>query len=53
MPNEDAMDVTLNFLVRGPAASELEPGAITDGVDAATKPSLAALPYIPEMNGLL
>ena len=51
-PNEDAMDVTLNFLIRGPAASDQDEGAITDGVDQATKKSEAAFPYLAEMNGL-
>lgn len=50
MPNEDAMDVTLNFLIRGPAASELDAEAITDGVDRPTKWSTAEFPYIAEMN---
>lgn len=31
MPNEDAMDVTLNFLIRGPSASAQDREAIRDG----------------------
>ena len=52
MPNEDALDVTVNFLIRGPAATEQDPGAIRDGVFAATKPALSSFPYLAEMNGL-
>jgi hypothetical protein len=51
MPNEDAMDVTLNFLIRGPAAASAGPGAITDGVAQATKESSRTFPYLAEMNG--
>lgn len=50
MPNEDAMDVTLNFLIRGPAASATDEGAIRDGVDQATHKAFAAFPYLAEMN---
>jgi hypothetical protein len=52
MPNEDALDVTLNFLVRGPAASAQDEAALHDGVDQATKKSEPAFPYLAEMNGL-
>lgn len=52
MPNEDALDVTLNFLIRGPAASAQDPDAITDGVDQPTKWSVDTFPYLAEMNGL-
>lgn len=51
MPNEDALDVTLNFLIRGPAASDRDPQAISDGVEQATKVATAAFPYLAEMNG--
>jgi hypothetical protein len=51
MPNEDAMDVTLNFLIRGPAAASEGQGAITDGVEQATKQSGKTFPYLAEMNG--
>jgi hypothetical protein len=51
MPNEDALDVTLNFLIRGPAASDQDPEAISDGVEQATKVATAAFPYLAEMNG--
>lgn len=53
MPNDDAMDITLNFLIRGPAASENDEEALHDGVEQATKKSTAEFPYIAEMNGLL
>jgi hypothetical protein len=52
MPNEDALDVTLNLLIRGPAASAEDEAAIRDGVDRATKESVDAFPYLAEMNGL-
>ncbi len=51
MPNEDAMDVTLNFLIRGPAASAQDAGAIGDGVDHATRQSGDTFPYLAELNG--
>lgn len=50
-PNEDALDVTANFLVRGPAASVKDANAIHDGVETATKPADDAFPYLAEMNG--
>ena len=53
MPNDDAMDITMNFLIRGPAASADDEEAIHDGVEQATKKSTATFPYIAEMNGLL
>ena len=53
MPNDDAMDITLNFLIRGPAASENDEEALHDGVEQATKKSEATFPYIAEMNGFL
>lgn len=52
MPNEDALDVTLNFLIRGPAASAEGEGAITDGVDKATKKSAPTFPYLADPNGI-
>ena len=51
MPNEDALDVTMNFLVRGPAASPADEGAISDGVDQATQKSDSAFPYLADLNG--
>lgn len=51
MPNEDALDVTANFLIRGPSASDQDEGAITDGVDQATKQATSTFPYLGEMNG--
>ncbi|MBS2020234.1 MAG: hypothetical protein JST00_45665 [Deltaproteobacteria bacterium] len=50
-PNEDALDVTANFLVRGPSASMSDAEAIHDGVANATKPAEDAFPYLAEMNG--
>ena len=50
MPNEDAMDVTLNFLIRGPAASVDDEDAIGDGVTRATKLSVDEFPYLAELN---
>lgn len=52
MPNEDALDVTLNFLVRGPAASASDAEAWHDGVDHATQRSNKTFPYLAELNGL-
>jgi len=52
MPNEDALDVTLDFLIRGPAASADDSDAIHDGVDSATHPSEDTFPYLAELNGL-
>jgi hypothetical protein len=50
MPNEDAMDVTLNFLVRGPAASVSDDAALHDGVEQATQRSSDAFPYLADLN---
>jgi hypothetical protein len=52
MPNEDALDVTLNWLVRGPAASVTDEAAMHDGVEQATQRSSNVFPYLAEMNGL-
>jgi len=52
MPNEDALDVVVNFLIRGPGATEQDPEAIRDGVFEATKPAQPVFPYLAEMNGL-
>jgi hypothetical protein len=52
MPNEDALDVTLNFLIRGPGSSVEDTDAFHDGVDQATQPSTDTFPYLAEMNGL-
>jgi hypothetical protein len=51
MPNEDALDVTMNFLVRGPGASATDEGAISDGVDQATQKSDSTFPYLADLNG--
>ncbi len=50
MPNEVAIDVTLNFLVRGPAASVNDPNALSEGVTQATTPAANTFPYLAEMN---
>jgi hypothetical protein len=50
MPNEDALDVTVNFLIRGPAASAAYADAVSDGVDRATKPSTEVFPYLADLN---
>lgn len=50
MPNEDAMDVTLNFLIRGPAANITGEGALRDGVDQATEKSASTFPYLADLN---
>jgi hypothetical protein len=50
MPNEDAMDVTLNFLIRGPAASSTGDGAIHDGIEQATQRSTDTFPYLADLN---
>lgn len=52
MPNEDALDVTLNWLIGGPAASAESESAIRDGVDHATRPSADTFPYLAELNGI-
>ncbi|HEY8077795.1 MAG TPA: DUF4331 family protein [Labilithrix sp.] len=52
MPNEDALDVTINFLARGPAASRDDQNALHDGVEQATKKADDSFPYLAEMNGL-
>lgn len=53
MPNEDALDVTANFLIRGPAASVDDEDALTDGVDQATQKSTSTFPYLQDLNGWL
>jgi hypothetical protein len=50
MPNEDAMDVTMNFLVRGPSASVDDDGALHDGVEQATQRSNDEFPYLADLN---
>lgn len=53
MMNEDVLDATANFLIRGPAASHDDEDALTDGVDQATQKSTDTFPYVAEMNGWL
>jgi len=50
MPNEDAFDVTANFLARGPAASVNDDDAVGDGVDQATRRSAARFPFLADLN---
>lgn len=50
MLNEDALDVTLNFLVRGPAASSTGEDALSDGVDQATHKGMDTFPYLAEWD---
>jgi hypothetical protein len=50
VPNEDAMDTTINFLVRGPGASVLDSNALGDGVDQATQKASDTFPYLADMN---
>jgi hypothetical protein len=50
MPNEDALDVTMNFLARGPAAAAAGEDAFSDGVDQATQKSNDTFPYLAELN---
>ena len=52
MPNEDALDVTLNFFVRGPQSSAGDDDALHNGVDGTTHPSADTFPYLAEMNGI-
>jgi hypothetical protein len=49
-PNEDALDVTMNFLARGPAASSDGADVIRDEVDQATQRSTAQFPYLADLN---
>ena len=51
MPNEDALDVTMAFLVGGPSASVDDDDALHDGVDQATHRATATFPFLAEMNG--
>jgi hypothetical protein len=50
MPNEDGLDVTMNFLARGPSATLGGADAIADGVDQATQKSSATFPYLADLN---
>lgn len=50
MPNEDALDVTANFLIRGPAASMDDEDGLHDGVEQATQKSSDTFPYLAELN---
>jgi len=50
MPNDDAMDATLNFLIRGPGANITGEGALRDGVEQATEKSSNTFPYLADLN---
>jgi hypothetical protein len=50
MPNENAFDVTANFLVRGPSASVLDPNALHSGVEQATQQASNVFPYLADLN---
>lgn len=51
-PNEDALDVTMNFLVRGPSATAYDADALHDGVDAPTQWATGTFPYLAPPNGI-
>lgn len=53
MMNEDVLDATANFLIRGPGASHHDDDTLTDGVDQPTQKSADTFPYLAEMNGWL
>ncbi len=50
MPNEDVLDVTFNFLARGPTASATDADAIGDGIDQATQLASDSFPYLADIN---
>jgi hypothetical protein len=53
MMNEDVLDATANFLIRGPGAKYDDPDTLVDGVTEATQKSSDEFPYLAEMNGWL
>lgn len=53
MMNEDVLDATANFLIRGPGAKHDDKDALVDGVTQATQKSTDEFPYLAEMNGWL
>lgn len=53
MMNEDVLDATANFLIRGPNANYDDEDTLIDGVDQATQKSTDVFPYLAEMNGWL
>lgn len=53
MMNEDVLDATANFLIRGPGAKYDDKDALVDGVTQATQKSGDEFPYLAEMNGWL
>jgi hypothetical protein len=48
--NEDVLDATANFLIRGPGAQFDDEDTLIDGVDQATQKSTDTFPYLAEMN---
>lgn len=50
MPNEDALDVTMDFLARGPSAKLSDEGSFGDGLEQATQKSTDAFPYLADVN---
>ena len=50
MPNEDVLDVTFNFLARGPSALATDADAIGDGIDQATQLATDEFPYLADIN---
>lgn len=49
-PNEDTLDVTFDFLARGPAADATEAQAFGDGIAQAAKLSTDTFPYLAEID---
>lgn len=49
-PNEDTLDVTFDFLARGPAAMPTDADALGDGIPQAAKLSTDTFPYLAEID---
>jgi hypothetical protein len=50
MPNDDALDTVMTWLVRGPSVSVESEEAVSDGVIQATKLSTDTFPYLAAPN---
>jgi hypothetical protein len=50
MPNDDALDAVMTWLVRGPATAVDSEDAVSDGVSQATKLATDTFPYLAEPN---
>ena len=50
MPNDDALDTVMTWLVRGPSVSVDSEEAVSDGVSQATKLSTDTFPYLAAPN---